>query len=96
MKKGSCASLLCALVVVLVVLEEAWVTEAVTCNALELGPCLGAFTSSQAPSAACCNKLREQRPCLCGYIKNPSYSKYVNSPNGRRVASTCGVPYPSC
>ncbi|KAG5527977.1 hypothetical protein RHGRI_028791 [Rhododendron griersonianum] len=96
MKKGSCASLLCALVVVLVVLPEARVTEAVTCNSSELGPCLGVFTSGQAPSANCCNKLKEQQPCLCGYIKNPNFSKYVNSPNARKVVATCGVPYPKC
>ncbi|KAF7129124.1 hypothetical protein RHSIM_Rhsim10G0070900 [Rhododendron simsii] len=95
MKKGSCASLLCALVVV-VVLANARVTEAVTCNPSELSPCLPAFTSGQAPSANCCNKLKEQKPCLCGYIKNPNLSKYVNSPYAKKVLSTCGVPVPTC
>ncbi|KAI8534455.1 hypothetical protein RHMOL_Rhmol10G0090900 [Rhododendron molle] len=96
MKKGSCALLLCALVVVVVMLAEARVTEAVTCNPSELSPCLGAFTTGQAPSANCCNKAREQQPCLCGYIKNPSYSQYVNSPNAKKILSACGVPTPSC
>ncbi|KAF7112275.1 hypothetical protein RHSIM_RhsimUnG0246000 [Rhododendron simsii] len=97
MKKGySCASLLCALVVVLAVLAEAQVTEAVTCSPVELRSCLDALTSSQPPTAACCDKLREQKPCLCGYIKNPNLGQFVNSPNARRVAATCGVPYPTC
>ncbi|XP_058186594.1 non-specific lipid-transfer protein 2-like [Rhododendron vialii] len=96
MKKGSCASLLCALVVVLVVLEEARVTEAVTCNPMELSSCQGSFTSSAPPAAGCCVKLREQQPCFCGYKKNPSLGQYVNSPNARRVASACGVSYPNC
>ncbi|KAG5527972.1 hypothetical protein RHGRI_028786 [Rhododendron griersonianum] len=96
MKKGSCASLLCALVVVLVVLAEARVTEAVTCNPMELSACQGSFTSSQPPAAGCCSKLREQQPCFCGYKNNPSLSQYVNSPNARRVASACGVSYPNC
>ncbi|KAF7130294.1 hypothetical protein RHGRI_028799 [Rhododendron griersonianum] len=95
MKKGSFPSLLCALVVV-VVLANARVTEAVTCNPLELRPCLGAFTSGQPPSAGCCDKVREQKPCLCGYIKNPNLKKFVNSPNTRKVAAGCGVPYPKC
>ncbi|KAG5527978.1 hypothetical protein RHGRI_028792 [Rhododendron griersonianum] len=96
MKKGSCASLLCALVVVVVVLAEARVTEAVTCNPLELRPCLGAFTSGQPPSAGCCDKVREQKPCLCGYIKNPNLKQFVNSPNTRKVGAACGVPFPTC
>ncbi|PKI56761.1 hypothetical protein CRG98_022822 [Punica granatum] len=70
--------------------------EAVTCSPLELSPCLGAITSSSPPSGQCCSKLREQRPCLCGYLRNPSLRSYVNSPNARRVAVTCGVPFPQC
>ncbi|KAH7845879.1 hypothetical protein Vadar_006959 [Vaccinium darrowii] len=93
----SCTTLLCALLlVVVVVLAEVEETKAVTCTATELSACVGAFTSSQPPSASCCDKLREQKPCLCGYIKNPSLGQFVNSPNAKRVASTCGVPYPTC
>ncbi|CAH2049952.1 unnamed protein product [Thlaspi arvense] len=70
--------------------------DAVTCNPLELSPCIGAITSSQPPSRTCCDKVREQRPCLCGYLKDPNLRQYVNSPNARRVATTCGVPIPTC
>ncbi|KAH7845802.1 hypothetical protein Vadar_006215 [Vaccinium darrowii] len=97
MKKVYCATLLCALlVVVVVVLAEVEETEAVTCNAMELSVCAGAFTLSQPPSKDCCDKLRKQKPCLCGYIKNPSLGQFVNSPNAKNVASTCRVPYPTC
>ncbi|KAK7381443.1 hypothetical protein VNO78_34135 [Psophocarpus tetragonolobus] len=70
--------------------------EAVSCNPVELSPCLGAITSSSPPSTTCCQKVREQRPCLCGYLKNPSLRQYFNSPGSRRVASSCGVPFPTC
>ncbi|PHU06864.1 Non-specific lipid-transfer protein 2 [Capsicum chinense] len=92
MKKGS------AFVATFLVLflSELLVTEAVTCSVTELSSCAGAITSSQPPSSKCCAKLREQKPCLCGYLQNPNLRQYVNSPNARRVASTCGVPTPRC
>ncbi|KAM0049701.1 putative bifunctional inhibitor/plant lipid transfer protein/seed storage helical [Helianthus debilis subsp. tardiflorus] len=71
-------------------------TTAVTCSVTELSPCLPSFTSASPPSAQCCAKLKEQKPCLCGYIKNPSLKQYVSSPNAKKVASTCGVPIPNC
>ncbi|KAK2415285.1 hypothetical protein P8452_60520 [Trifolium repens] len=90
--KVVCAMLL----VVVLMVEVATIAEAVNCNPLELSPCLGAITSNSPPSPECCNKLKEQIPCLCGYIKNPALSPYVNSPGARRVASSCGVAIPIC
>ncbi|KAL1804090.1 hypothetical protein ACET3Z_032737 [Daucus carota] len=58
------------------------------CNALALSSCLPAVQNpSQAPSATCCNNLRSQQSCLCGYLKNPFLRGYVNSPGSKRVAS---------
>ncbi|KAK1324693.1 hypothetical protein QJS10_CPA01g01591 [Acorus calamus] len=71
-------------------------TVSVTCNPVELSPCMSAITGGTTPSSACCEKLREQQPCLCQYMKDPSYQKYISSPNARKVSSTCGVPMPSC
>ncbi|MCA0781518.1 hypothetical protein KUO12_22775, partial [Vibrio vulnificus] len=67
------------------------VSEAVTCNVSQLSPCAGAITAGQKPSQACCNRLREQEPCLCGYSKNPALKQYVNSPNARKTAKSCNV-----
>ncbi|KAF8040310.1 hypothetical protein BT93_B2523 [Corymbia citriodora subsp. variegata] len=69
---------------------------AVTCNPVELSSCASAITSSSPPSAMCCAKLKEQRPCLCQYMKNPNLQKLINSPNSRNVAIKCGSPFPSC
>jgi len=87
---------LAIVVVAVVVMEVAPKAEGVTCSPVELSPCLGAITSSSPPSSTCCQKVREQRPCLCGYLQNPSLRNYVNSPGSRRVASSCGVPFPTC
>ncbi|CDP02751.1 unnamed protein product [Coffea canephora] len=84
------------LLLVAVIVGEVEVSRAVTCSPTELSPCVGAIISNQPPSPACCSKLREQRPCLCGYLRDPNLRQYVNSPNARRVASSCGVPTPRC
>ncbi|KAK7357747.1 hypothetical protein VNO80_17043 [Phaseolus coccineus] len=69
---------------------------AVTCNALQLSACASAITSPGTPSSACCSKLKEQRPCLCQYLKDPNLKRLVNSPNARKVANACGSPFPTC
>ncbi|KAL2896550.1 Non-specific lipid-transfer protein 2 [Bienertia sinuspersici] len=74
-----------------VLLAASPATEAVTCSAVQLSPCAPAIMSNQKPSPACCSKLKEQKPCLCGYLKNPSLRPYINSPGAKRVASTCKV-----
>ncbi|KAI3453060.1 hypothetical protein Pfo_009723 [Paulownia fortunei] len=83
-------------VVLVVLLGEFEVTRAVTCNPLQLSPCAAAITSSSSPSAACCAKIKEQRPCLCQYMKNPNLQKFINSPGAKKVASSCGTPFPTC
>ncbi|XP_061338367.1 non-specific lipid-transfer protein 2-like [Gastrolobium bilobum] len=96
-KVSNCGVAVCAVVLVAVVMMEvAHMAEAVTCNPVELSPCLGAITNSSPPSSTCCQKVREQRPCLCGYLQNPTLRQYVNSPGSRRVSTSCGVPFPTC
>ncbi|OWM84645.1 non-specific lipid-transfer protein 2-like [Punica granatum] len=67
---------------------------AVTCDAKELLACLPAFEGSPTPSSECCSKLKEQQPCLCGYLKDPNLKKYWGSPKAKTIADACGVPYP--
>ncbi|KAK4766047.1 hypothetical protein SAY87_007689 [Trapa incisa] len=92
--KGKCLLVSCLLVLLVAVRVE--ITEAVICNAIELSSCASAITTSTPPSKLCCRKIKEQQPCLCNYLKNPSLKKFVNTPNARRVASTCGTPFPRC
>ncbi|KAK9700219.1 hypothetical protein RND81_08G224200 [Saponaria officinalis] len=79
------------LVVALVLAEVTFVAEAVTCSPIQLSPCAPAIVSNKQPTAACCAKLNQQKPCLCGYKRNPVLQKYVNSPGAKRVAATCRV-----
>nr|XP_009804140.1 PREDICTED: non-specific lipid-transfer protein 2-like [Nicotiana sylvestris] len=83
-------------IVLALLLAESHISVAVTCSAIQLSPCLGAITSKSPPSILCCSKIREQKPCLCQYLKNPNLRNYVNSPGAKKVARTCGVPYPKC
>ncbi|KAI4352189.1 hypothetical protein L6164_006463 [Bauhinia variegata] len=98
MKKISAVALCAVMVVVLVLLLEAPVmrVEAVNCDAYELSSCRGAFTSNATPSDTCCQKLKEQQPCFCGYLKNPSIGQYVNATRAKEVAAACQVAIPNC
>ncbi|KAL7589821.1 non-specific lipid-transfer protein 2 [Lactuca sativa] len=95
MRTAACTTVI-AVVILVLSLTGSQMATAATCSVTELSPCLPAFTSSATPTAQCCAKLKEQKPCLCGYIRNPSLRSYVTSPNARKVASTCGVPIPQC
>ncbi|XP_071701645.1 non-specific lipid-transfer protein 2-like [Rutidosis leptorrhynchoides] len=66
------------------------------CNPIQLIPCATAILSSSAPSEACCVKIKEQRPCLCKYIKNPRLQKFINTPNAKKVIKNCGTSFPTC
>lgn len=94
MTKICCVVLLCAFMVVL--MSQVPITEAANCNYMELVVCAGAITSPQPPSGDCCNKVKEQQPCFCGYLRNPTLRQYVTPENARRVARKCGVAIPNC
>ncbi|CAI0450723.1 unnamed protein product [Linum tenue] len=88
-------SLVAAAAVVLAAARGA-TAAAVTCSPVQLSSCVSAIRSATPPSKLCCAKIKEQRPCLCQYMKNPALKPYVNTPNARKVASTCGTPFPKC
>lgn len=94
MKRESKVMLVAMLVLML--LGESHISLAATCSPVQLSPCLGAIRSSSPPSKLCCTKIKQQKPCLCQYLKNPTLKKYVNSPGAKKVARSCGVPYPRC
>ncbi|XP_071691547.1 non-specific lipid-transfer protein 2 [Rutidosis leptorrhynchoides] len=87
---------LCTVAILVMILSGPQVATAVTCQVTQLAPCAAAISSSSAPSKQCCTKIREQKPCLCNYMKNPNLKAYVSSPNAKKVATTCGVPIPKC
>ncbi|KFK26688.1 hypothetical protein AALP_AA8G280300 [Arabis alpina] len=97
MVKMMCVSILALVAAILLVtVVEIPVVEGVTCSPMALAPCAAAMTSSSPPSATCCTRLREQQPCLCGYMRNPSLRQYVSSPNAKKVSNSCRIPSPNC
>ncbi|KAF7819907.1 non-specific lipid-transfer protein 2-like [Senna tora] len=90
------ASHIALFTLMVLLLSEVQVSMALTCSPVQLSSCVSAITSSSPPSKLCCSKIKEQKPCLCQYLKNPNLKKFVDSPNARKVANTCGTPYPRC
>ncbi|KVI08866.1 Bifunctional inhibitor/plant lipid transfer protein/seed storage helical domain-containing protein [Cynara cardunculus var. scolymus] len=70
--------------------------KAATCDPTQLVSCLDPIVKGTTPSSKCCSKLKEQKACLCRYIKDPNFGKYVNSPGAKKVTAICRVPYPKC
>ncbi|KAE8729629.1 hypothetical protein F3Y22_tig00003480pilonHSYRG00007 [Hibiscus syriacus] len=98
MKRFPCLALSAAALVVLAVFsgETQWEDAQVTCNPIELSVCLPAITSSTHTSESCCNRLRDQTTCFCGYLNDPALRQFADNPNTRMIAGACGVPYPRC
>ncbi|XP_010497756.1 PREDICTED: non-specific lipid-transfer protein 2-like [Camelina sativa] len=94
MMKATWVSVFALAAVLLLVLLPA--AEAVTCSPMQLSPCAAAITSSSPPSALCCARLKEQKPCLCGYMRNPSLRRFVSTPNARKVSNHCRLAIPRC
>ncbi|KAL4578858.1 hypothetical protein LXL04_014989 [Taraxacum kok-saghyz] len=93
---GSSYISICGIALLVMVLAQSEVGVAVTCNPTQLAPCAAAISSSASPSRLCCTKIKQQRPCLCTYIRNPSLRNYVTSPNAKKVARICKVSVPRC
>jgi len=88
------AVMACAVLLLLVLAGGG--ASAASCNAGQLAVCAAALTSGAKPSTACCSNLKAQQGCFCQFAKNPAYSRYINSPNARKVVAACGVALPRC
>ncbi|KAI3768127.1 hypothetical protein L2E82_18559 [Cichorium intybus] len=66
------------------------------CDPVELSWCLQAMVSNMPPSAACCRRLKRQEPCLCQEMNDPTFGGYLKLPGAKRVATACGVTFPTC
>ncbi|VVB05982.1 unnamed protein product [Arabis nemorensis] len=70
--------------------------EKMACVATELMSCLPAILKGSKPPEYCCEKLKEQQSCLCGYIKSPTFGHFVTLENAHKLLEACGIPYPKC
>lgn len=68
------------------------------CDGGRLSWCTPEVTRGAPPSTTCCSELRlqNQKACLCKYVKDPIFGKFVNGPNARKVLTTCDVAIPNC
>ncbi|CAA0833217.1 Bifunctional inhibitor/lipid-transfer protein/seed storage 2S albumin superfamily protein [Striga hermonthica] len=91
---GVTALLMAAVLLLAVLVHE---TVAVECNDPNQlsSPCMGAIFGSQTPSTECCEKLREQEPCYCTYLKNSLYSTFICSARVQRLAASCNITIPT-
>ncbi|KAM7529797.1 hypothetical protein LguiB_033207 [Lonicera macranthoides] len=98
MNKGLFGAVVVFLValVAMAVGQVAVMEEAVTCNINQLAPCVPAMTSPALPTADCCTRLKQQVPCLCGYLNDPAFGKYAKSTETNKVVKTCKVNPPKC
>ncbi|KAF1886835.1 hypothetical protein Lal_00046073 [Lupinus albus] len=84
------------MMVTLVLMNVSHVVDAANCSPWELKPCMWAITTSSPPSTTCCQNLKDQRPCFCGYLRDPRMKDYVDPTRATEVAASCGVPIPVC
>ncbi|CAA0386977.1 unnamed protein product [Arabidopsis thaliana] len=72
------------------------IEEKAACIVTNLMSCLPAILKGSQPPAYCCEMLKEQQSCLCGYIKSPTFGHYVIPQNAHKLLAACGIPYPKC
>uniref|UniRef100_A0A1J3CNX3 Non-specific lipid-transfer protein 2 n=1 Tax=Noccaea caerulescens TaxID=107243 RepID=A0A1J3CNX3_NOCCA len=87
----------CAILLFFVVAQEHIVAAAVApCDPMQLLPCEDAIRRGSAPTKECCTKVGQQQHCVCGYLRNPNFKAFLNSPNAKKIATDCHYPYPKC
>ncbi|KAG5614386.1 hypothetical protein H5410_014210 [Solanum commersonii] len=96
MKKDSSIFAIFFIATLVILLGELLVVKAVTCSVSELSPCAESILTGIPPTPTCCGVLREQIPCLCGYIKDPKLKSYMDYPNTQKMYKFCRVPFPQC
>ncbi|GMN52527.1 hypothetical protein TIFTF001_021673 [Ficus carica] len=84
-----------AIAAALLLCQTPMVVAQVTCDPEQLNSCAGAILFNQVPSEKCCENVRQQQPCFCQYLKDPSYSSFINSDGAKRVVATCKVQFPT-
>ncbi|KAJ1418058.1 Bifunctional inhibitor/plant lipid transfer protein/seed storage helical domain [Sesbania bispinosa] len=97
MKKVSVSAVVLVAVVAVLLVVVTPMGEAVLMNCIPeemFSPCLVA--SMSPPSRTCCQKVKEQRRCLCGYLQSPSLRQYLIAPGAKWIMTSCGVPFPTC
>ncbi|KAE9604897.1 putative bifunctional inhibitor/plant lipid transfer protein/seed storage helical [Lupinus albus] len=87
----------CAMVIVLMLLEQSFKVDSALCNAPDLlDVCKQAFNTDLPATPACCEKFKEQLPCVCLYLLSPELKPIFLSNDARKIQFNCQFVYPSC
>ncbi|KAI3794578.1 hypothetical protein L1987_37210 [Smallanthus sonchifolius] len=84
-------------VVATILMEEVHLGLAVECDSCKLEPCVPFFKDGGAlpsPDSPCCENIKGQHGCFCGYLKDAKYCKYLVEPRAKDVGTACGVKTP--
>ncbi|KAL1216839.1 putative non-specific lipid-transfer protein AKCS9 [Cardamine amara subsp. amara] len=89
----------CSILVLLIVTQENRVAAVESCDPMELSPCYVTIETGSKPSDLCCTRVKQQKHCVCQYMKNPTFKSFLNKPNAKKIATDCHSPYgpyPKC
>ncbi|WZY79014.1 non-specific lipid-transfer protein 2-like [Brassica napus] len=66
------------------------------CTTIDITECVPAIIFGAQLSPDCCQNLKVQQPCYCGFINNAGLRPYITSPQGHAALASCGIPFPVC
>ena len=66
------------------------------CTTIDITGCVPAIIFGAQLSPECCQNLKVQQPCYCGFINNAGLKPYITSPQGHAALASCGIPFPVC
>ncbi|CAF2143808.1 unnamed protein product [Brassica rapa] len=64
------------------------------CTTIDITECVPAIIFGAQLSPDCCQNLKVQQPCYCGFINNAGLRPYITSPQGHAALASCGIPFP--
>ncbi|CAN7045041.1 unnamed protein product [Brassica rapa subsp. trilocularis] len=64
------------------------------CTTIDITGCVPAIIFGAQLSPDCCQNLKVQQPCYCGFINNAGLRPYITSPQGHAALASCGIPFP--
>ncbi|KAG2283812.1 hypothetical protein Bca52824_055032 [Brassica carinata] len=64
------------------------------CTTIDITGCVPAIIFGAQLSPECCQNLKVQQPCYCGFINNAGLKPYITSPQGHAALASCGIPFP--
>ncbi|KAI5010643.1 hypothetical protein ZWY2020_012780 [Hordeum vulgare] len=81
-------------VLVMVVVVAGAMAAKPECHPESLTSCDSANKYGMWPSVSCCWNLLAQKRCICRYLNDPRYQRYIQGPFIKNTIPSCGIPLP--